>query len=275
MKIEPEKIPVRELVDGYKNCEEEGVFGYGGKLNIRPPYQREFIYDEKEQNAVINTVLNKYPLNIMYWTKNDVGGYELLDGQQRTLSICKFVKEEAQFRLPNGNYMFFDGLSKEKQKTILNYELDVYMCEGTHDEKIDWFQVINIAGKKLFNQEILNAVYSGSWLQHAKKFFSKKGGDAHRRAGDYMTGTPERQEFLETTLKWISNNNIRDYMSRHQKDENANEIIQYYEDIFDWVEDVFRVKRKTQMKGVPWGELYNEFKDEKYNHQKIEKEVKK
>lgn len=91
MKIELHQIPIREIVDGYINNDEGGIVGYGGKLNIRPKYQREFVYDEKKRNAVIDTIMKGFPLNVMYWAENDDGTYEVLDGQQRTLSFCEYV----------------------------------------------------------------------------------------------------------------------------------------------------------------------------------------
>ena len=56
MKIELKEITVRELANGYQDNAENGVIGYGGKLDIRPPFQREFVYGEKERNAAIDTV---------------------------------------------------------------------------------------------------------------------------------------------------------------------------------------------------------------------------
>lgn len=92
MKIELKKITIKELVNGYVRDEENGqVIGYGGALNIRPKYQREFVYGDKQRDAVINTCLWGFPLNTMYWVKNGENEYEVLDGQQRTISICDFV----------------------------------------------------------------------------------------------------------------------------------------------------------------------------------------
>ena len=67
MNIDLLEIKVSELADGYIDNIEEGVFGYGGKLDIRPPYQREFVYKDKQRDAVINTVTKNFPLNVMYW----------------------------------------------------------------------------------------------------------------------------------------------------------------------------------------------------------------
>lgn len=89
MRIELKEISVRDVFDGYIDSAINGVVGYGGKLNIRPAFQREFVYDPKERDAVIDTVIKGFPLNVMYWCDDGNGNYELLDGQQRTISLCR------------------------------------------------------------------------------------------------------------------------------------------------------------------------------------------
>ena len=168
MEIKLHEIKVVDVVKDYVNNDEEGVVGYGGILNIRPKYQREFVYKDKQRDAVIETIRKDFPLNVMYWAKNDDGTFEVLDGQQRTISICEYVK-----RIFSINYQYFHNLEKDEQEQILNYKLMVYFCEGTDKEKLDWFKTINIAGEKLTDQELRNAIYTGEWLTNAKKFFSK------------------------------------------------------------------------------------------------------
>ena len=157
MKIELKDIPVRDIIKGYSNEEEEGVYGYFGKLNIRPKYQREFVYADDKRDAVINTILSDFPLNVMYWAVCDDGEYEIIDGQQRTLSICMYVNGDFSF---NGLY-FFNQLEDVKEK-ILSYPLMIYFCSGTPSEKLSWFETINIAGEKLTAQELKNATFAGS-----------------------------------------------------------------------------------------------------------------
>ena len=76
MKIEEIKLSVRELSKGFVDNEDQGVFAYEGKLDIRPPYQREFVYKDKQRDAVINTVMKNFPLNIMYF---NISIFEELD----------------------------------------------------------------------------------------------------------------------------------------------------------------------------------------------------
>jgi len=135
MKIELKEISVRDLTNGYQDNEENGVVGFGGKLDIRPPYQREFVYDEKERNAVINTLQKDFPLNVMYWAVREDGNFEVIDGQQRTISICQYVNGDFSI-----NGLAFHNLPKDKQDQILNYTLMVYYCSGTDSEKLDWFE---------------------------------------------------------------------------------------------------------------------------------------
>src|ERR1035437_4915030 len=232
MKIDLNRIKIRKVIKDYKDSAEEGVFAYGGKLDIRPKYQREFVYKEKQRNAVIETIKNSFPLNVMYWMIREDGGYEVLDGQQRTISIGQYVNGD--FSL---NDRFFHNLTDEEQAQILNYELMIYFCEGTDKERLDWFRIINIAGEILTEQELRNAVYTGSWLSDAKLKFSKTGCAAYLLANDggqLMGGSPIRQEYLEKTLAWIGNNEIREYMAMHQKDQNANELWDYFKSTIEW-----------------------------------------
>ena len=154
MKIELHEITIREVTEGFKDSAENGVVGYAGKLNIRPAFQREFVYSGKQRDEVINTVKNGFPLNVMYWVKSDDGNYELLDGQQRTLSICQYVNGD--FSL---NSKYFHNLTQTEKDQILNYKLMIYICEGNDKEKLDWFKIINIAGEELTAQELRNAIY--------------------------------------------------------------------------------------------------------------------
>jgi len=270
MKIELQKIKIREVVDGFKDSREEGVVAYSGKLDVRPKYQREFVYKDKQRDAVLDTVKKGFPLNVMYWMVRDDGGYEVLDGQQRTISLGQYVTGD--FSLGD---RFFHNLTKEEQEQILSYELMIYFCEGTDKERLDWFKTINIAGEKLTDQELRNAVYTGPWLSDAKLKFSKSNCAAYLLANDggaLLTGSPIRQEYLETALSWINNDEVADYMAKHQHDKNANELWEYFQNVIAWVRKTFPNHRK-EMASVDWGELYNQFKDKKLDAKKLEAEV--
>lgn len=278
MKIELHNIKVRDLINGYTNSNEDGVVGYNGKLNIRPPYQREFVYNEVQQKAVINTIMKGFPLNTMYWVKNEDGCYELLDGQQRTMSICEFVDGNFSMAFQNGILQCFHNLSDAEQEKILNYDLMVYICEGEERERLEWFRTINIAGEKLTNQELLNINYIGSWLSDAKRKFSKTNCVAYKLGNKFVKGLPIRQEYLETALKWISCGDICNYMSQHQKDPNANELWLYYQNVINWVIVTFGLDTnpknyRREMLGLNWGDLYNKYNKNIYDATKIEVRV--
>lgn len=253
MKIELHTIPIREVIVGYKDSAEEGVVAYDGKLDIRPKYQREFVYTGKQRDAVIETIKNGFPLNVMYWVKTDQGNFEVLDGQQRTISIGQYVNGDFSIDF-GGRTAMFHNLTKEEQDQILNYELMIYFCEGTDKERLDWFRIINIAGEKLTDQELRNAVYTGPWLSDAKLKFSKSNCAAYLMANDggqLVSGSPIRQEYLETALSWINNGNIEDYMAKHQHESNADELWNYFQNVVAWVRNTFTNYRR-EMSGVEW-----------------------
>lgn len=268
MRIELKKITVREVAENYRDNNEEGVIGYDGKLNIRPKYQREFVYDAKQRDAVVETIRKGFPLNVMYWAVNEDGTYEVLDGQQRTISFCQYAAGDFSINV-DSHPMAMHNLTQPQKDHILNYELMVYVCEGNEQDKLDWFKTINIAGAELTPQELRNAVYTGPWLTHAKSIFSKTNGAAYGLSGKYVTGTPIRQELLEKALKWKSGGNPEQYMSDHQHDQNANELWTYFQNVIWWVQQTFTTYRK-EMKGVEWGPLYDRFHEKQYNTVELE-----
>ena len=273
MEIRLVRITVRDLCVGYKDSGADGVVAYGGRLNVRPPYQREFIYEDKQRDAVIDTVFKGHPLNVLYWSVCDDDNFEVIDGQQRTLSICQYVNGD--FSVTSNDVpakRSFNNLQKDEREKILNYELMVYQCTGTASEKLDWFKTINIAGESLTAQELKNAVFSGRWVTDARAKFSKTNCIAYQIGSDYLKGSLKRQDYLETAIKWISDGDIEGHMSANQHKTNANELLAYFRRVIAWVKATFPEYRK-EMKGVAWGLLYNEFKSKKLDPKKLEAKV--
>ena len=267
MEIKLHEFTEGGVANGYQNSLEEGVTGYGGKLNIRPKYQREFVYDAAKRNAVIETINSGFPLNVMYWSRNTDGTFEMLDGQQRTISFCEYVA--GNFSV---NEVYFHSLPDDLRQKFLGYKLMIYVCEGDESEKLEWFKTINIAGEPLTPQELRNAIYTGEWLSDAKRHFSKSNCAASLLGKDYVTGNPIRQELLEKTLDWFTDGKIKEYMSLHQHDGNADELWQYFQDVIAWVKKIFP-KYYREMKGLSWGCMYNDYHQNKYNSADLQKRI--
>ena len=275
MKITLNMIPVKDVFAGYKDNGENGVVGYGGMLDIRPPYQREFVYDEEQMEAVIETSLKEFPLNVMYWVDKEDGTYEVLDGQQRTLSLMKFLDHKYAIDW-NGHSYYCDSLPDDEYNKIMNYELMVYICEGSASEKLEWFKTVNIAGEELTDQELRNSVHTGAWLTDAKRHFSKTGCAAYQLGSDYIKGSPIRQDYLEQVLLGISayqGMDIEQYMALHQNDLDCDELWQYYQDVINWIRKTFITYHKKEMQGQKWFELYNEYSKNTYNATQIDKRI--
>ena len=271
MDIRLHEISVRDVFNGYKDNAVNGVVGYGGKLNIRPAYQREFVYGQKERDAVLDTVIKGFPLNVMYWCDDGNGNYELLDGQQRTLSLCQYCNGD--FSLNNRS---FHNLTETEKNQILDYKLMIYVCTGNDKEKLDWFKTINIAGVQLSQQELRNAIYTGSWLTDAKKYFSKQGCPAVKIGEKLLSGKMIRQEYLETAIEWVArteNTSIEGYMSAHQHDINAEPLWKHFKTVINWVNTYFTMYRK-EMKGIDWGRLYIEHHEDNLNPVALEERIK-
>ena len=277
MKIEKVEITVRDLTANYSNDGDDGVYGYNGRLTIRPNFQRSFVYSDKQRNAVIDTVRKGFPLNTMYWSKTGNDKYEVLDGQQRTISICQYVNKDFPIKV-NGNDKFFHNLTDTEKDKILDYTLDVYICEGTEEEKLEWFKVINIAGETLTPQELLNATYTGPWLADAKNYFSKRNCVAAKMADRYLKGNPIRQDYLEKALAWIADRDGLEsgqrYMAIHQHDADANDLWLYFQEVISWAKRIFPNADKKLTESQDWGYLYNQYKIKTYNTNTLSDDIK-
>lgn len=278
MKITPIQVKISDLTKNYKDDGDGGVFGLDEKLTIRPAYQREFVYNDKQRALVIDSVRKGRPLNVMYWSKTGADTYEVLDGQQRTISIAQYVNGDFSVKI-NGNDKFFQNLTVTEQDVIMDYEVTVYVCEGTEEEKLEWFKIINIAGETLTAQELLNATYTGPWLANAKNYFSKRHCTAGQMADGYIKGNPIRQEYLEKVLKWIADRDGLEsgqmYMATHQHDMDANDLWLYFQGVIDWAKRYFPVKRKKILEAQDWGLLYNRYYQNSYNSNVLEQEIQK
>lgn len=271
MKIELKRVTVGQLTEGYQDNQEGGVTGYGGNLDIRPPYQREFVYKDAQRDAVIETLRKDYPLSVMYWAARQDGSFEIVDGQQRTISICQYVNSDFSVVIDKQR-LGFNNLLPDQQQQALDYELMVFICTGTHSEKMAWFRTINIAGETHTEQELRNAVYPGPWLSDAKRYFSKTRCAAYGIASDYMKGAALRQQYLETAIQWISGCKVDRYMAAHQHDENAIPLWDHFNLVIDWIKATFPECR-NEMKNVNWGELYTSCKDRTLDPVALEVEV--
>lgn len=280
MKIELTQITIRELVDGYVDNADKGVRAYAGRLDVRPPYQRESVYDERKREAVLRSVRKGYPLNTMYWCDHGDGTYEIIDGQQRTISVCQYVTGVFAMVDPNNREAtarhYFGNLPEDQQRQILDYPLFIYLCSGTQSEKLDWFETINVVGVPLTRQEIRNAVYTSAWLTDARAIFSKRACPAARLASKLLDGDPTRQAYLETVLRWMGhrdNLSIEDLMARDSiGQQNAGLLWAYFRAVIDWTNCIFSKYRK-EMKGIEWGLLYNEYHDREMNPVAVEEET--
>ncbi len=270
-------ITVKEICEGfvYNELEGKGLFGLSGKLTIQPEYQRNYIYASdggKKEVSVIESLLNGYPIGLLYFVKASNDNLEVLDGQQRITSFGRFVTDKFAIKDENGMEQYFSGLAVDKQATILNTALTIYECEGTESEIKEWFKTINIAGVPLNEQELLNAVYSGSFVTLGKEEFSNSQNANIQKWSAYVKGTANRQEFWHCALDWVSKGDISDYMSRHRNDKNINEVKTYFNSVIDWVSSVF-IDVESEMCGLEWGRLYEEYHKKSYDPAKVSAKV--
>ena len=258
---------VADICDGfvYNELEAKGLFGMGGKLTIQPEYQRNYIYaDGKKDVAVIESVLKKYPLGLIYFNRTVNGRFEVLDGQQRITSLGRFFTGKLGIIDENGLPQSFSSLPAEKRKIFEETPLLIYECEGTEHEIKEWFHTINKAGVELNTQELLNAIYSGPFISRAKEVFSNTQSAKVQMWSTYVKGAVNRQDFLATALEWASHDNTEMYMRDHRYRNDISELVNYFNSVIDWVKSVFPIVEK-EMRGLKWGELYEQYHTTPYN----------
>lgn len=268
---------VGDIAEGfvYNEYEGKGLYGLNGLLTIQPEYQRHYIYnDGKKDVAVIDSLLKKYPLGLIYFNKTPDSRLEVLDGQQRITSFGRFITGKLAIQY-NGREEYFSGLPEELKQRILNSTLTIYVCEGEEEEIKEWFKTINIAGVPLNEQELRNAIYSGPFVTAAKAAFSNSLNSNIQKWSHYIKGEVSRQDYLERALEWISKAKgltIEGYMSQHRHDTNINELQSYFDAVIGWVSGLFDMTDK--MKGLEWGRLYEEYHSKPYNKAKLNQRAK-
>jgi 5-methylcytosine-specific restriction endonuclease McrA len=269
-------ITVKDICEGfvYNELEGKGLFGLSGKLTIQPEYQRNYIYaDGKRDVAVIESILKGYPLGLIYFNTVSADKFEVLDGQQRITSIGRFLTSKFAIKDEHGMEQYFSGIASDKQDLILKTKLLIYECEGEESEIKEWFKTINIAGVPLNIQELLNAIYSGPFVTLGKEEFSNSQNSNIQKWSAYVSGSALRQDFLACALDWVSKGNVSEYMSRHRKQDNIKELKTYFNSVIDWVSSIF-TEVESEMKGLEWGRLYETYKKQAYDHNKVSKQVK-
>ena len=263
---------VKELCEGftYSDLDGKGLYGLAGNLTIQPEYQRNYLYSEnnsKAEIAVVDSVLKKYPLGLLYFNKLPDGRLEVLDGQQRITSLGRYLIGKFSM-MKDGIPYKFKALPADKKQLIEETKLLAYICEGTESEIKEWFEIINIGGIKLNDQEKYNAIYSGPFVSAARREFSNKEDSRVQKWGNYISGSVIRQDYLQTALKWVSRGNVKDYMQEHRFDTDIKELKLHFNDVISWIEHTFD-DYYPKMKGLEWGDLYDTYHTTPYNHVEV------
>ena len=268
-------LTIKQICDGfvYNEFEGKGLYGLSGKLTIQPEYQRNYIYaTENKEAAVVESVLQGYPIGLIYFNKIGDDKYEVLDGQQRITSLGRFLTGKFSIKGNNDIPQYFSSLAEDLQKIILDTPLTIYICEGEESEIKEWFRTINIIGIPLNEQELLNAVYSGPFVTSAKEEFSNSQNANIQKWSAYISGKVNRQDYLHAALGWISKGHIEEYMGKHRQDTDISEIKTYFTAVIDWASTTF-MDVKKEMQHLEWGRLYETYHKNAYDPADISKKL--
>lgn len=282
---------MRDIIKDFKEDQKtNGVWTMDGMLNIRPPYQREFVYTYDEQREVIGTILDGCPLGNMYFhvqrdsmypDDEELFKYAVADGQQRIISICNFYNHVFPI-YQNAEAVTFEKLGTFDREVFLDYELTIWICDGTLRDLLKLFKRINIAGKVMNDQELRSSTAclgKYGWILYAKDYFCRKGmgaDDKNLKYNKFLTGDVIRQDYLETAIKWhaLSLGYDAKYKGKDMLDmyvdnfanarDKAQTLIKYFEDVMNWVKDTFigedfKSNYHPCMKSLNWGVLYNNY----------------
>lgn len=268
---------IPEICDGfvYDKNEEKGLYGLNGELIIQPEYQRNYLYadgDGKRELSVIESVMKHYPLGLLYFNRRPDGKLEVLDGQQRITSLGRFLTDKISYH-HNGRPHKYSDLPEDLRQVVDNTKLLTYICEGSESEIKEWFMTINIQGITLNEQEKLNAVYSGPFVTLARSKFSNSRDSNVQKWSAYIKGNVKRQDYLHTALEWVSKGKIGDYMSSHRFDDNIEELESHFDSVIEWAKKTFD-DVYDEMQGLNWGDLYERFHNNPYDHKDVSEKVK-
>jgi len=295
---------ISKVLEGFSwsDAEEKGLQGLNGKLEIQPEYQRNYIYNENNgsrEEAVINSVLNGYPLGVFYFKQETDGTYSVLDGQQRITALGRFHKHLFKVNWNGKSEYYIDDAKGEAKQLLNDTKLLIYIirpeegqsAEEYEKEIMQWFERINIQGVKLEDQEIRNAVYHGKFVNALRKSYANKD-----FLEDYKLFIPlssyRRQSVVELALDWRTkalkpdikdqDARIRLYMHDHQSDDNCDDVTDYFKKVmtwvnkrFSWIEDYARsVLVLSDFVRSDWNRLYETYSQYEYKTDDIINRIK-
>lgn len=159
------------------SCEDIDTLNYkekSGALIIDRSYQRNFIQTLEGASAYVESIfLGLIIPEIQLFEDYNTGRREIIDGQQRVLSLLKFYRGEYPLtklkELPELNGLYFNDLPVELQGVIRNFQINIRTFTN-EDELYKYviFERLNTGAKKLNSQEVRNCVYRGEMLESVK-----------------------------------------------------------------------------------------------------------
>ncbi len=170
-----------------------------GSYILDPDFQRAFLWDEDRQSRLIESILMRIPLPVLYLAENDDGKIVVVDGLQRLSTFLRFLTNKLKLHLPDRADLHgrrFRDLPEKLQNRVEDCSLTLYSIDSKVPERarLDIFERVN-SGVPLTRQQMRNCIYMGA----ATRFLAEEAGtDLFRKAtgGSLRTETMRDREFV-------------------------------------------------------------------------------
>lgn len=144
-----------------------------GCLNMKPSYQRNIVWTDRQKSYLIDSILNGYPIPEIYIQEeideNGKSNYIIVDGQQRMRAVLEFLDDQYPLNKedsPEFNGAYFKDLNPDQKRAFFRYNFVVRALPELEEDDIrEIFKRLNRNVMNLNKQELRNAVYSGPLIR--------------------------------------------------------------------------------------------------------------
>ena len=143
-----------------------------GRFVMNPDFQRDFVWDESKQSKLVESIIMRIPLPVLYLAEDEEGRMVVVDGLQRLSTFKRFVDNELKLKLPERPPLHgkrFKDLPPKLQNRVEDCNLVLYVIHEKVPEqaRLDIFDRVN-SGVPLTRQQMRNSLYTGAATRFLK-----------------------------------------------------------------------------------------------------------